>query len=75
MIPGQLIGQQRPAATPDPPTGWAPPGAMPSKDALTYWKEAVTVLLLFLALPWLAWKLVTDPGRVLTGAGRKHVTG
>jgi hypothetical protein len=73
VVPGQLIGTQRPTATPDPPTGWAPPGAMPSKDALTYWKEAITVLLLFLALPWLVYKLMTDPGRVLTGAGRKHV--
>jgi hypothetical protein len=48
---------------------------MPSHQQLSYWKEAITVLLLVLALPWLAFKLVTKPGSVLTGAGRKAVHG
>lgn len=63
----------RVASTPDGPAGWAPPAAMPSRAALTYWKEAITVLLLVLALPWLAYKLVTNPGSVLTGAGQRAV--
>jgi flagellar biogenesis protein FliO len=49
-----------------PPSGW------PSKDALDYTQKLVTVLLLLLALPWLVYKLVTDPGRVLAGAAKKQ---
>lgn len=48
-----------------PPAGW------PSLGQLTYTKEIVTVLLLVLALPWLVGKLVTDPGSVLAGLGRR----
>lgn len=65
MIPGtnQPAAQQI-AATPD---GWTPPGGLPSHKQLTYCKEAITVLLLVLALPWLLVKLATRPGDVIGG--------
>jgi hypothetical protein len=45
---------------------------MPGRAAIGYWREAITLALLLLALPWLVLKLITDPARVLAGAGRKH---
>jgi hypothetical protein len=57
----------RPTATPDNQAGWQPPSSLPSKDAIGYWKELITVGLLFLALPYVVWKLITDPA----GAMRK----
>lgn len=48
-----------------PPAGW------PSRGSLTYTKELITCLLLVLALPWLVVKLLSDPGTVLTGLGRR----
>jgi hypothetical protein len=67
-----LGGEELVQATPSPPVGWAPPIAMPPKEALSYWREAITLALLLLALPWLVLKLITDPERVLAGAARKH---
>jgi hypothetical protein len=64
-----------PAAPPTaqaPPTGYPPPG-WPTKDQLDYTNKAVTALLLVLALPWLAYKLVTRPSEVLSGAARQHI--
>jgi hypothetical protein len=68
------------AATPPPVAAgqggdgkWQPPGWAPPLGAVQYVKEAVTALLLVLALPWLMWKLVTDPASLLKHAGRKHV--
>jgi hypothetical protein len=46
---------------------------LPSRDQLTYAKELMTVVLLALAFPWLIVKLLTNPGTVLAGAGRKHI--
>jgi hypothetical protein len=57
---------------PTPPRGYPPP-TWPSQGQLDYTKSAVTALLLVLALPWLAYKLVTNPGEVLAGAGRQHI--
>jgi hypothetical protein len=48
-----------------------PPARWPSMSQLTYTKEAITVLLLVLALPWLLTKLATDPGAILSGLGRR----
>lgn len=48
-----------------------PPRALPRKETLTYTKELITTLLLVLALPWLAIKLLTDPGSILAGLGRR----
>ncbi|HUR85647.1 MAG TPA: hypothetical protein VMY78_09900 [Solirubrobacteraceae bacterium] len=48
-----------------------PPVRWPTLGQLTYTKEAITVLLLILALPWLVSKLLTRPGDVLTGLGRR----
>jgi hypothetical protein len=52
---------------------WSPPRWAPPLGAVQYVKEAVTALLLVLALPWLLWKLVTDPASLLKHAGRKHI--
>lgn len=48
-----------------PPRGW------PSLGQLTWTREAATVLLLVLALPWLVSKLITRPGDVLSGLGAR----
>jgi hypothetical protein len=53
-------------------TGY-PPRRWPTKDQLTYTKEAITVFLLLLALPWLVSKLLTNPSSVLSGVGRRQV--
>jgi hypothetical protein len=53
--------------------GWQPPGWAPPMAAVQYVKEAVTALLLVLALPYVVFKLLTDPARLLSRAGRKHV--
>lgn len=53
---------------------WAPPAWAPPRDALTYAKDAVTALFLLLALPYVVLKLLTDPGRLLVGAAKKHAT-
>lgn len=58
-----------PAARGYPPTGW------PTRDQLDYTKAAITALLLVLALPWLSYKLVTQPSEVLAGAARQHIGG
>jgi hypothetical protein len=57
-----------PARRSYPPAGW------PTHAQLTYTKEAITALLLVLALPWLVSKLLTDPGAVLAGLGQRQVT-
>lgn len=64
---GQRPGERAPRPHPYPPATW------PSKEQLTYTKEAVTVLLLLLALPWLVVKLITHPSDVLAGIGRRQV--
>lgn len=56
------------AATPD-GSGWAPPGRLPSPGAVHYWRDAITLLLLVIALPWLLYHLLTNPSRVLAGRG------
>jgi hypothetical protein len=75
-----MDGQQQHAAN-WPPTdepaapvkrGW-PPADWPSLGQLSYTKELITVLLLLLALPWLVSKLLTRPGDVLSGLGRRQV--
>lgn len=63
-------GSTSPAPAPR-PRSWPP--RWPSKDQLTYTKEAITVLLLLLALPWLVTKLLTNPGQVLAGLGQRQV--
>jgi hypothetical protein len=50
-----------------PPTGW------PHRDNLDYANKLITTALLLLALPWLAYKLLTRPGVVLREAGRHHL--
>lgn len=50
--------------------GRFPPRAWPSKDQLIYTREAITVLLMLLALPWLVWKLLTQPAAVLANRGQ-----
>jgi hypothetical protein len=45
----------------------------PAIDDLRYVKEAITVLLLVLALPWLALNLVRRPQYVLAGAAKQHI--
>jgi hypothetical protein len=58
-------GDSHPGRLPRP--GW------PAHADLSYIKEAITALLLLLALPWLAINLVRRPGYVLAGAARQHV--
>jgi hypothetical protein len=50
-----------------------PPACLPSRSQLEYTRELIVVALLVLALPWLVTNLITDPGRVLTGLGRRAV--
>jgi hypothetical protein len=57
----------------EPAPGDYPPSRWPSKEQLTYTKELVTVALLLLALPWLLSKLLTDPGALFAGLGKRHV--
>jgi hypothetical protein len=82
--PVALAPPAPPAPTPDaaePPAAasargsdrWQPPGWAPSLPAVQYVKEAVTALLLVLALPYVLFKLVTDPAQLFARAGRKHV--
>jgi hypothetical protein len=63
--PEHLLHGNRPAATPDGPAGWVPPRNMPTHAELVYWKEAIMVGLLILALPWLIHRLLTDPGKLV----------
>lgn len=68
--PPSSLGQSAAEARPPrrfPPAGW------PNLAQLTYTKEAITVLLLLLALPWLVGRLLSDPGSVLAGIGRRQV--
>jgi hypothetical protein len=63
-----------PAAAPARDGGrWQPPAWAPSMEAVQYVKEAVTALLLVLALPYVVYKLLTDPAKLFQRAGRKHV--
>lgn len=67
-----------------PPTGGAggqpptsegfPPANWPSKAQLEYVRTLVIVLLLLLAVPWLAAKIVTAPGELFAGAGKRVVS-
>jgi hypothetical protein len=52
---------------------WQPPGWAPPLGAVQYVKETVTALLLVLALPYVFWKLLTNPAWLFNRAGRKHV--
>jgi hypothetical protein len=52
-----------------PPAGW------PSKDQITYTKEAITTLFLVLALPYVVTRLLTNPGGLIAGIGRAKATG
>lgn len=54
---------------------WTPPRRWPAKAALDYYRDAITTLLLVLALPYLVVKLLTRPGDVLEAAGRHRVEG
>lgn len=56
-----------PAVVPFPPTGW------PSKDQLDYTHRGIVTVLLMLAVPYLAFKLLTDPGYLFAAAGRHHL--
>lgn len=51
-----------------------PPKSWPTKEQLEYVIRAITAGLMLLALPWLAYKLVTNPGAIFAGAGRQHVS-
>ncbi len=51
-----------------PPRGW------PSRSQLDYVRVLVVVVLLLLAMPYLVGKLVTNPGAVVNGVGRRVVT-
>jgi hypothetical protein len=69
------------------PGGWVAPGGMPrayggeraatqplgwpSKDALDYTRALIVTGLLVLALPWLITTLLTRPGYLLAGLGRR----
>jgi hypothetical protein len=55
--------------------GGYPPANWPSRDQLDYTIKAVTALILVLALPWVAFKLMTNPSAVLAGAGRTAIKG
>lgn len=59
----------RSTVTPDGPGYWAPPGKMPAAPAVRYWRDAITLGLLVVALPWLLYHLLTNPSRVLAGRG------
>ena len=70
VMPGAGDGAQRGivAASPD-GAGWRPPSALPDASAVRYWRDAITLALILIALPWLLYHLVTNPGRVLAGRG------
>lgn len=51
-----------------PPSGW------PSKDQITYTKEAITTLFLVLALPYVVMRLLTNPGSLLGSVGKAKAT-
>jgi hypothetical protein len=60
------------APTPVAPRAY-PPSGWPSKDQLEYTQRLFSVVIIGLALPWLVKTLVTDPGRVISGAARQHL--
>jgi hypothetical protein len=62
-------GPRQLASTPDNQAGWQPPGSLPCHSTLRYAKDAVTVLVMLVALPWLLWNLVTRPHSVMRGSG------
>lgn len=68
-----VLGSVRPAPSSS-KDGWKPPAGWPPQAALSYTREFVTALLLLLALPYVTWKLLTHPGQILIGLGRKHAT-
>jgi hypothetical protein len=67
------VGRATPASGATP--AFASARGWPQLGDLQYVKEAITVLLLVLALPWLALNLVRRPQYVLAGAGRQHIKG
>ncbi|MFL5901248.1 MAG: hypothetical protein ACJ75S_08635 [Solirubrobacterales bacterium] len=48
-----------------PPPGW------PSKAQVDYAQAIIILVLLILASPWIVSKLLTNPGAVLSGMGRR----
>lgn len=55
-------------ATPD-GMGYRPHHRAPSRQAVGYWRDALGLLVIVVALPWLLWHLLTNPARVLAGRG------
>lgn len=53
------------------PDDGRPAATWPSHASLIYARDMITVALLALALPWLTYKLITDPGSVLSGLGAR----
>jgi hypothetical protein len=69
-LPLSIAWEQPGPDAPPRPRAWPPPDG-PTLGQLTYTKELITVVLLLLALPWLVSKLLTDPGQVFSGLGRR----
>lgn len=59
----------RGAVTPDGPSYWLPPGRMPPPPAVRYWRDAISLGLLVIALPWLLYHLLSNPSKVLASRG------
>lgn len=68
--PPVQVAWEAPAPARAPGLYW-PPAWAPTKDQLTYTKEAATVLLLVLALPWLVLQLLRDPRGLIAMRGQK----
>jgi hypothetical protein len=50
-----------------PPHGW------PSSGELDYARDLIVVVILFLALPYLVWMLLTRPSAVIGGTARQVI--
>lgn len=48
------------------------PRRLPNKQRLEYTKLLLEVLLLVLALPWLLYRLATNPRELIKGIGHHH---
>lgn len=59
---------------PSPARPGVPRAGWPERETLLYVKDAITALLLILALPWVAYKLITKPDQLFSAVGRKAAT-
>lgn len=44
---------------------WSPPSRLPSAAAVTYWKDALSLFLLLVTVPWILYRLLTNPRDLL----------